>query len=614
MNPLVVAPEIREVIEQERIWEGLVGGWLPVVRFAYPVREGVTWEKVAFGVVDPPTRFIQPVWYRFLKLENGAVAEAHYYDSYLPYPFDDEPGPERFYADLFILHQTWSRLLEGAMQIDVPEAWIADFCRHAMVQEMITRVGNHPRYGILERNYGGPEHDGFQDILNTSVGCFLDWGLFDIAKGYLENYLEDFLRVDGSIDYRGPEFGQYARMLTNLAQYDDLTGDADLLLRYDQKIRSVARLLQERRDRAKQLPADNPGFGLIHGRHEADISFFTPSLATVSYEQPYFCNSAEAARGFRDLGRVWAAIGRTRDDPELTARGEALAREGDALREDLHRAIERSILRETDPPYVPMYAGSKTPFDRAQRHTPESFAVTRAWTETLHSGMVSRETVETILAYCAAHRGSKLGIFGGRQMVTAFLAYGEGYGLVQHDLIREFLLFYYGLATQMYTRGTWTALEGVDLDRDRGEHGPYCTPAQLSFPMVTRWMLVFEDPLSPTLWLARATPRAWLEPGKRIGVQGAPTRWGAVSYDVELDPDGKRVRASVTLPSRMAAETRLRLRLPTPNVIKEVRLNGEPWDGFDVAEETIILPADVGPRLDLEVDYGLRTEKVPSGD
>ncbi len=602
VNPLVVAPEIGEVIEQERLWEGLVGGWLPAVHFSYPVREGLTWDSVIFGVVDPPTMYIQPAWYRFLRLENGEVTEAHYIDSYLPYPWKTEPGPEPFYTELYKLHSVWSKTLEGAMELHLPEAWIPDFCRHAMAQEMITRVGNHPRYGVLDRNYGAPEHDGFQDVLNSSVNCYLEWRLFDIAKGYLENYFSDFVRQDGRIDYRGPEIGQYARMLTNLAQYYDYTGNDELLLKYDQKIKAIVRILMTRREEAKKRPKHDPAYGMIAGRHEADISFVTPTLATLDYEQPYFSNSTEAWRGFRDLGRTWIAVGEKRKDPELVGRGQALVEEAAELQEDVYRAIERSILYDTEPPCLPLIAGSQVPYDAAPyRSRPESFDENRVWSEMMHSGMVARETIETILAYCATHKGVTLGIFGNRERVVAFQCYGEAYGLIQQDMIHEFLLFYYTQAAHLHTRGTWSVFECVDMDRDRGEHFPYCAPAQVTIPTVTKWMLVFEDPLSSTLWLAKATPRAWLENGKRISVKNAPTRWGRVSYEVLSQLDEGTVRAKITLPKGLPTAAKLRLRIPKPQAIKSVQVDGKPWSAFDPQEETVSLPSKVVGPIDVEV-------------
>lgn len=600
--PQVVAPDIQKVIEEQRLWEGLVGGWLPVVRLAYPIREGLTWDITVFGVVDPPTPYTQPGWYRFLRLENGRVAEAHYFDSYLPYPIEAEPGPERFYAELYRLHGYWSQTLAGAMELDLPERWIQDFCRHAMVLEMITRIGDFPRYGVVDRGYGGPEHNGFQDILNSTVNCFQEWGLFSIAKRYLDNYFTHFVRPDGSVDYRGPSISQYARMLTNLAQYYEFTGDDELLLKYDQKIKAIVRLLMVRREAGKKLPKEDPAYGMITGRHEADISFVTPTLGTLNYEVPYFCNSTETWRGFHDLGRAWIALGEKRDDPELVTRGRALADEAAGLRQDIYRSIERSILRDRDMPYLPLIAGSKEyHLDTPYRSRPESFDDNRVWSEIMHSGVLHKDTIDTVLAYQAAHNGMWLGIFSNRHSVVAFQCYGEAYGLLQHDMIHEFLLFYYAHAAHMHTRGTWSAFECVDMDRDRAEYGPYCSPAQVTIPTITKWMLVFEDPVSPTLWLAKATPRAWLDDGKRLAVKHAPTRWGMVSYEVASRLKEGRVDAQLRLPRQMAAETRLRLRLPRPYGIRSVEVNGEPWYAFDSGEETVTVPAGAGESLDLVI-------------
>jgi len=112
---------------------------------------------------------------------------------------------------------------------------------------------------------------------------------------------------------------------------------------------------------------------------------------------------------------------------------------------------------------------------------------------------------------------------------------------------------------------------------------------------------VFEDPLSSTLWLAKATPRAWLENGKRISVKNAPTRWGRVSYEVLSRLDEGTVRARITLPKGLAAATKLRLRIPKPHVIKSVQVDGKPWSAFDPQEEAVSLPSKVAGPIDVEV-------------
>ncbi|SRR5579875_325453 len=591
LNPVVVAPEVREAMEQELLWEGLVGGWLPCVRVLYPVSQGQAWEMVQFGTPEAPNPNVQPVWYRLVKLDGDQLLEAHYFDSYLPYPWPAEPPASDFYSALWDLYNWWASELDGGMELDVPERWVADFCRHALVQERVTRTGDDPHYGVVDRMYGGHEHDGFQDVLNSAVSCYLEWGYFDIARRYLDNYLTKFVRPDGSIDYRGPEIGQYGRTLALLAQYHTYTGDSSLLLQHEHKVMAMTNVLLSRRAAACALPRDDPGYGLLPGRHEADISFITPSLATFDYERPYFSNSTEAWRGMRDLGLCWAKIGQQLGNPGLVRRGEGLQAEAAALARDVARAIERSWVWRDGTPTLPLFAGATMlHLDAPYRSRPEAFDEDRVWSEMLHSGLLGRETVEAVLSAAAAHGDSTLGILGNRKHVVAFMACGVAYGMVQHDLVRELLLLYYAHASHLHTRGTWTALECVDMDRDRADHLPYCAPAQLTVPTITKWMFAFEDPVDGTLWLGKALPRHWLEDGQCVGVKGAPTSRGPVSFHIRSLLSQGRVEATVALPPKPGPRAKLRLRLPRPHSIQSVNLNGVRWDRFDPASETIDLP------------------------
>ena len=97
-----------------------------------------------------------------------------------------------------------------------------------------------------------------------------------------------------------------------------------------------------------------------------------------------------------------------------------------------------------------------------------------------------------------------------------------------------------------------------------------------------RMMLVMEA--GDVLWLARATPRAWLEQGKRIAVRNAPTHFGPVGYEIVSDVEHGRLSATVTLPSRNPPrEVVLVLRHPTSAAITGVKVNGKDWADFDAA-------------------------------
>ena len=103
-----------------------------------------------------------------------------------------------------------------------------------------------------------------------------------------------------------------------------------------------------------------------------------------------------------------------------------------------------------------------------------------------------------------------------------------------------------------------------------------------------RNLLVMED--GGNLWLARATPRAWLAQGQRISVKHAPTHFGAVDYEIVSGVDQGRITANLNWPSRnTVTEVRLRLRHPWSAPIKSVTVNGKKWKEFNRRQETVRL-------------------------
>jgi hypothetical protein len=103
-----------------------------------------------------------------------------------------------------------------------------------------------------------------------------------------------------------------------------------------------------------------------------------------------------------------------------------------------------------------------------------------------------------------------------------------------------------------------------------------------------RDMLVMEE--GDNLTLARATPRTWLEQGKRISVQNAPTYFGPVAYEIVSDVDHGTIHATVELtPRKKPQEVLLRLRHPAAAPITKVLINGQESQDFDAAREWVRL-------------------------
>jgi hypothetical protein len=606
IDPAQYDRAIDKLRDAGHVLDGLVGGWLPILRFVYPESPTQWTEMIAFAPFRIPNGNdrIQPVWYRIVHVEKGSVVWTRYIDSYSLFPPRTRYDPRRFYRDLLALQAGWSRMLAPAMQLDLPDKRLQNMARFSLVREMMTRIGNYPKYGVVDRNYGASEHDGFPDTFTVDTAAMLQWGLIGRAGRYIDNYLEKFVRDDGSLLYRGPETGQYGQMLTVLAQYANYGGNPALLLRHRKRIDAITRLLLRMRAKAKQLPRDHPAYGMLAGWSEADSSLDSDP---ARYMQPYFSNSTEAARGLRDLGRTWIRIGKHAHSSERVRWGQHLVRESTELRSDIQTAIARSLLHADGETILPAIAGVKRPFDVAVSRDPADpqFRSYRAYTEMMYSGLLTRREVEDIVDYRRTHHDLILGIptaYGyDTGDLAGFLAWGYGYGLIQYGNSRQALLLLYAIMAHQYTRGTWTAPETRPVFNDTPA-APYCAPAQLVVPLLTKWILVFDDPRSDTVWFGKAMPERWLEDGKRVSIRAAPTRFGRVSYFTISRLAAGRVEAQLELPAHFAATAAIRLRVPGGRKLEAVVVNGAAWQHF-TADGTITIPPAFASRVWITASY-----------
>jgi len=145
-----------------------------------------------------------------------------------------------------------------------------------------------------------------------------------------------------------------------------------------------------------------------------------------------------------------------------------------------------------------------------------------------------------------------------------------------------------------------SSLSGYQGNPDNKPDGDLGTTAW--FIEQFRNLLVWED--GGTLWVARATPRTWLEQGKKISVKNAPTHFGTLGYEIVSDVDNGKINATVEMPARKAPkEVVLRFRHPKTAPIKAVTVNGKPWTEFNKDKETITLPQGLTGTVAVTAQY-----------
>jgi hypothetical protein len=298
---------------------------------------------------------------------------------------------------------------------------------------------------------------------------------------------------------------------------------------------------------------------------------------------------AKAWRALHDMTPVLRAIG---DEMGASLNGRVEAK----LKPRLLDVVARSVRRETTPPFVPVAL-----LDKEEAHTPiTATRIGSYWNLIIQYVIGSRlfppgsEEEVWIPKYLENHGGLCMGMvrtggtahgfWTGAERVNPL--YGTRYVIdaLRRDDPERALVSFYGMLAQGFTRNTLVAGEGCTLAPvDPGGRFFYCPPnsaGNAHFLTMLRNLLVqdvdLDDDGEPeTLRLLFGTSRRWLEDGKQIVVERAPTAFGPVGVRMESRLSVGEVVASVELPKRNPPKRALlRARVP-----EGWRVNGVTIDG-----------------------------------
>ena len=461
--------------------------------------------------------------------------------------------------------ETWRGLLGSAMRVETPEPLVNNAWRHLLIQNFELITGDRIHYST------GNQYDRIYEAEGSDAAlALMAWG-YEADMRRLIGPLLEFTR-------KGLEFHQAGFKIMDVCRYYWQTRDAGAVRALRPLWEKEAQLLIEGRTGPHGLfPPE---------RYTGDIS--TPA-------QPVNAN-AHAWRALRDLGAVLAAMGETND----ARRYAEVARE---FRKTVLTAIEKSARRETTPPFVPVALFSDEP-----AHTPIIRSrIGSYWNiiigYTIGSGVFPPGSAEEhwIPRYQEQHGGIFMGMvrsggdefnfWTGEHRVNPL--YGTRYALdtLRRDDPERALVSFYGMLAQGFTRNTFVCGEGCALTPvDDGGRIFYCPPnsaANGHFLSMLRNLLVQDWDLSDdgkpeTLRLMFATPRRWLEEGKAVRVERAPTAFGPVSVTLRSQLERGEVIAEVALPERETpAKTWLRARVPAGWKVRSAAVGGKALSADD---------------------------------
>ncbi len=454
--------------------------------------------------------------------------------------------------------KTWRDLLARGMDVQTPEPIVNNAWRHLVCQTFELINGDSIHYSA------GNQYDKLYESEGSDAAlALLSWG-YEADMRRLMVPLFDFTR-------KNLECHQAGFKLNDLCRYYWQTRDPavvnDLRVRWQ---REAARLADSRTNE----------FGLCpKGQYCGDISTLVYSLTV----------NAKGWRALYDLSAVLAETGNAAD-------AKRYADNAAVFRKATLTAIDKSLSRETTPPFVPvaLYADELI-------HDPiTANRVGCYWNivigYVLGSGIFppGSEQEGWIPHYQEQHGGLCMGMLragGGYTFWTSSARinplYGTRYALdtLRRDEPERALVCFYGMLAQGFTPNTFVSGEGCSLaPADPGGRLLYCPPnsaANAHFLSMLRNLLVqdwdLDDDGKPeTLRLLFATPKRWLADGHTLTVDHAPTAFGPVSVRVHSNLARGELTAEVNLSARNTPrQTLLRLRLPDGWSVIAARAAGE---------------------------------------
>ena len=475
----------------------------------------------------------------------------------------------------------WARRLAAGATFLVPDERVVDAERNLLIQNLLHAW----RYSL------GNPYERFS------------WELPDVADvmgGYGFTKLEREV-VEKSF-HRGSVFPNRAdgERMSATAAYYRLTGDRKLVDRVTPALRSAVAHFR--------LQLDYSTTGLLQReRYGVDLGARIYGLH----------DQALVLQGLRAMSDVWSKTGHQ----PLALKASRVA---DRLEAGLRAAVASSASWLPDHSFfvpVALLDGTEHPYGSLTESQSGSY-----WNlvmpYALASGLFPPGSAEArgLLRYLQDHGSRLLGLVRFRAFTNSgkpgYRSPGSDdvYGtnlvrfLADNDQPDQLVLSLYGKLGADMTPGTFVSGEGstigpVDGEYYRSMFRPPNSANNAFFLETLRLMLMHETRDAAArpegLELAYATPRAWLEPGKRIVVRRARTSFGPLSYSIVARPGS--IHAVIDVPSRVPPQAlSLRLRLPAGERISAVLLRGRRFEAFVPETGTIDLSGLRG-RVDLTV-------------
>jgi len=435
--------------------------------------------------------------------------------------------------------KTWAGIVGRGMQISVPEPVVMSAWRSLL-------AANHALISSNRMHYSsGNQYDRLYQAEGCDALHALLWFGHEVRPLAISQL--DFTR-------KGLEFHQAGHKLQLMAHVREFTRDDAFIREMRPRWEKEVRLIVNSRTNAEGL--------FPREQYCGDIP--TPVYSLNS--------NAKSWRALRDFASVLNDMGERDEAQRLT-------KVASEFKQRILSAVEKSTRAEA-PGFVPIaLSGEEEPYDIITGTKMGGYWNLMA-NYVLGTGILPEPRERGLLDFIQQRGGLAMGMTRSRPNVTFWTGphsanplYGTRYvlTLLRRDEPDRALVSFYGMLAQGFTRDTFVAGEGGSLT-PLDAHGRlfYCPPnsaGNAHFLTMLRHLLVQDwdlddDGRADTLRLLFATPKRWLEDGKQIKVERAPTSFGEVSLDVSSRLNAGEVLVDFTPPPRAPKAALLRVRVP----------------------------------------------------
>lgn len=493
--------------------------------------------------------------------QSATIAPQGHTDFYfsLPYKIDwaklaDTSDAATFDARLAEVRAYWHSYLDAGTQIETPEPFINNAWRAWEAYNTLNVDKVKDRYEIHDGSGFYEEEFGYSAALYCDALSLL--GHHEDAQKYIESMLSEqkpngqYISVYGMPDNGALLFaiGQEYRLSRNLQWFQRVLPKALKAMEWIQTNRATTRVMDNGH---KPL-----GYGLLPpGPAYCDFQNLVVSYYTDTYN---WLGTHEMAMALREAGMKEAA--------DWTA-------EADHYHQDVLESMQSAVFQDHGIEVLPI--------------EPLTHRLEKQGSEFYYS-LVAPEVLETeFFAATDPHyhwltdfMDQRGGLLLGMDRVWDGIdhAYTYGYAMEQlrHGDVNKFLLTFYGSLAYGMTRDTYSAVEVTRITEGFNEETLPHTYSNTQQLRMLRMMLLKEE--AGELWIAPATPRAWLDTRDGFAIRNAPTNFGTISYRVSPEPASKVVHMSIETAAAAGAPvpSKVRVRLAANlGMLDSATINGK---------------------------------------